>query len=503
MVLPRSNSLVVFLSPLLCLSCVSPMLTKHVKDEDRGNVQTRIPAEMNNSSSHELDRQIERFLEKSLPRMACNISVETPGAIIASPARKKPNYYFHWIRDSALVVDSMSRLLTYVRGTENEKRLRGHILDFVTFSEKLQGIPTRHGPGEVRFHVDGTPDTSDWPQPQYDGPALRALALLKYLNEDGNSLDAETRARTTRVIKRDLNSVAETYDKEGYDLWEFARGYHFFTRLVQLGALERGIEEFQGQAPNSWREAKIALEKAVSKHWSNKHGLISYFGHQKDLYHNAIPERRDAYDSSASLAILHADIKSGLFDVLDEHVWITLWKQQSHFSSAFPMNKKRPRGPGIGRDPWDDYYGGNSFFFLTAAFSELKFRTAERLRSVEGELVASDRRYETLQHALQSPVGHGERFALPNPELAVAFEREGTEFLKTMLDVIPADGAVAEQFGKSDGRPVSARDLTWSYASILTAILQREAYERSTVDFRKFEFTCPTKISSMVHESKH
>jgi glucoamylase len=469
------------------------MQAKRAKDEDRISAQTRVPAEMNKSSSHELDRQIERFLEKSLPRMACNISVETPGAIIASPARKKPNYYFHWIRDSALVAESMSRLLPYVRGTENENRLRRHMLDFVTFSERLQGTPTRHGPGEVRFHVDGRPDMSDWPQPQYDGPALRALALLKYFNDDRAYLDGATQLRIKRVIQKDLESVAKTYDKEGYDLWEFARGYHFFTRLVQLGALERGIEEFQSETPETWREAKVALENAVAKHWSNKHGLISYFGRQKDIYHNAIPERRDAYDSSASLAILHADIKSELFDVMDERAWITLWKQQSHFGAAFPMNKKRSHGPGIGRDPWDDYYGGNPWFFVTAAFAELKFKTAVQLRSATGELVVSDLRYETLQHALEGPVLLGERFTLPSPTLATAFEHEGSEFLKTMLDVIPTDGAIAEQFDKNDGRPVSARDLTWSYASILTAILQREAYERSTVDFKNFEFVCPKK----------
>jgi glucoamylase len=235
------------------------------------------------------------------------------------------------------------------------------------------------------------------------------------------------------------------------------------------------------------------LENAVAKHWSNKHGLISYFGRQKDIYHNAIPERRDAYDSSASLAILHADIKSELFDVMDERAWITLWKQQSHFGAAFPMNKKRSHGPGIGRDPWDDYYGGNPWFFVTAAFAELKFKTAVQLRSATGELVVSDLRYETLQHALEGPVLLGERFTLPSPTLATAFEHEGSEFLKTMLDVIPTDGAIAEQFDKNDGRPVSARDLTWSYASILTAILQREAYERSTVDFKNFEFVCPKK----------
>ena len=33
---------------------------------------------------------------------------------------------------------------------------------------------------------------------------------------------------------------------------------------------------------------------------------------------------------------------------------------------------------------------------------------------------------------------------------------------------------MAEQFGRDDGAPLSARDLTWSYAAFLTAIARRE-----------------------------
>jgi glucoamylase len=75
--------------------------------------------------------------------------------------------------------------------------------------------------------------------------------------------------------------------------------------------------------------------------------------------------------------------------------------------------------------------------------------------------------------------------------LAGSFAREGDAFLETILEVVPADGGLAEQFSKLDGSPVSARDLSWSYASVLTAILQREEWSRSSVDFSKIEFTCP------------
>ena len=38
----------------------------------------------------------------------------------------------------------------------------------------------------------------------------------------------------------------------------------------------------------------------------------------------------------------------------------------------------------------------------------------------------------------------------------------------------PADGGLAEQFDRNTGSPLSARDLTWSYASALTAFSARK-----------------------------
>jgi glucoamylase len=38
----------------------------------------------------------------------------------------------------------------------------------------------------------------------------------------------------------------------------------------------------------------------------------------------------------------------------------------------------------------------------------------------------------------------------------------------------PSNGALAEQYSKNDGHPLSAVDLTWSYASALTAFDARK-----------------------------
>ena len=38
----------------------------------------------------------------------------------------------------------------------------------------------------------------------------------------------------------------------------------------------------------------------------------------------------------------------------------------------------------------------------------------------------------------------------------------------------PDDVSLAEQFSRNDGRPISARDLTWSYVAFLTAYNARK-----------------------------
>lgn len=46
-------------------------------------------------------------------------------------------------------------------------------------------------------------------------------------------------------------------------------------------------------------------------------------------------------------------------------------------------------------------------------------------------------------------------------------------FVAIVAKYTPDDGGLAEQYSKSDGKPLSAADLTWSYASALTAFRAR------------------------------
>lgn len=446
----------------------------------------------NAQASDKLNSKIQHMLEHSFPRLACNMSVGDPGAVIASPENKAPDYYFHWVRDSALIVDSLNRLIPKVEGTATQERLHQYFADFSRFSEKLQNTKSQYKDGEVRFLVDGGVDNSEWPRPQHDGPALRALALMHYLESNEKKIPGKTVAQMRKVIRRDLASVVRHYNDKGFDLWEYSNGFHFYTRMVQLSALERGQRFF---GPNlQWKGAAGSLRRKLDRHWSEKQGVILFNdGLATDDKGKPIPRWETRHDTSVALAVNHAALEGDGYGNLDPRIWTTLEKLENYFRTDFPVNKNRQLGPAVGRHPGDGYYGGNAFFFLTSAFSEHNLRIAREFENGKGTFVADAKRLPTLRRVLGREVKEGEVFTLPNKELAQAFTRNGEAFLETMLDSIPADGMVAEQLNKVDGSPASARDLSWSYTSILAAMLQREENHPSGVDFKKIEFKCPTE----------
>ena len=72
-------------------------------------------------------------------------------------------------------------------------------LQFVRDDEELRAIAGDRVLGEPRFNPDATLDISKWSRPQHDGPALRALVLMRYWPVDGpRSRDPRRHARLDR-----------------------------------------------------------------------------------------------------------------------------------------------------------------------------------------------------------------------------------------------------------------------------------------------------------------
>lgn len=54
--------------------------------------------------------------------------------------------------------------------------------------------------------------------------------------------------------------------------------------------------------------------------------------------------------------------------------------------------------------------------------------------------------------------------------LTNAVKAYADSFVAVVAKYTPSNGGLAEQYSRSNGVPVSAVDLTWSYASVLTAV---------------------------------
>jgi len=53
--------------------------------------------------------------------------------------------------------------------------------------------------------------------------------------------------------------------------------------------------------------------------------------------------------------------------------------------------------------------------------------------------------------------------------LTASIKAYADSFVAVAAKYTPSDGGLSEQYSRSDGSPVSATDLTWSYAALLTA----------------------------------
>jgi len=441
--------------------------------------------------------RVEAELARALPRMACNLSPRkektalvridgqetkvqikpAAGSVSASPNTDNPDYYFHWNRDSALTVRSLLALLPKVEGQPAADSIRAFLADFVRFSEKLQASETPYGLGEVRFNLDGSVDESPWSRPQHDGPALRALAMMDLLALGDAAGDGETRRVALLVLKADLDHLSYAFEAKSYDLWEISFGHHFFTRLVQLYALERGAREWPRLARREWSKAAVSLRKDLASHWSEADGFYHFSaGKVSNWEGDEVREVGGGRDASAILAVNSAGFTFGEFSLTDPRALASAASVEEYFRGAYPWNRDHQRAPAIGRHPGDDYYGGNPWFVLTSAYAELYYRLSHELREGDRPFAVTRDNRAFLGLALGRQLFLGQdirRDGALAQELAQALRDKGDGFMATMLDAVGSDGAMAEQFSKEDAKPISADDLTWSYSAFLSAALAR------------------------------
>ena len=76
-------------------------------------------------------------------------------------------------------------------------------------------------------------------RPQNDGPALRGIMLYKIIELFQYKYDVIIKNMITPILIKDLKYIIENYKEVSFDLWEENKGWHFYTRMVQLKFFQR------------------------------------------------------------------------------------------------------------------------------------------------------------------------------------------------------------------------------------------------------------------------
>ena len=417
----------------------------------------------------------------SLKNLFKNISPlgTSPGVVVASPSQQNPDYWYHWVRDAALVMDLIVDQYLKSQNPELKARYLNAIWDYVNFSHLNQHTPTPSGgPGEPKFHVDGKAFVGPWGRPQNDGPALRALTLIKFARALISETKAEEAWRLFGIIKYDLEFVSHHWTEPCFDLWEEIKGQHFYTLIVQYqsmisGAAYVSLVGDSGAAQWYLEQAK-KMENVLERHWDKRNSYILSTLNRV----GGIDYKKSNLDASVILGVLHANTDS-VFAVDDPRVESSLLRLKQTFKALYSINQSGPEGVGIGRYPEDKYDGysssgeGNPWILITNGFAEYYYRLAKRYQERGMILVTplNQSFFKDLGFNLSN--GNLKKEDRVFKSLIERLRAEGDQYFIRVKYHVDSDGQMSEQMNRWSGFLQGARDLTWSYASFLTALSHR------------------------------
>ncbi|ASQ46012.1 glycoside hydrolase family 15 protein [Legionella clemsonensis] len=387
-------------------------------------------------------------------------NITDTGAVIASPSRYYPDYYYDWVRDAAITMDLIETWYEKDKKPEDKARL----VNYVHWVEKAQHqtdtLPGQDILGEPKFYLDGRAYDGPWGRPQNDGPALRALTLIRFAHSliknnelpyvqahlYGGGLDPESMG----AIKMDLEYIAHHWQEKNYDLWEEVYGDHFFTVMVQRKALIEGAklarELNEASTAAFYEEQARLMEERLNQHIDQDRAII-----QATLAPHPGPQKTNELDSAVMLGVLLGYTENNPFLPTNPYVRNTADALREQFKMLYPINDNYTDALLFGRYPGDTYDGyrndglGNPWFILTATMAEYYYKVAAML--------PADRKHQAF---------------------IKANVKQGDHYLRLIKQYAP-DLTMSEQINLNTGIQQGANSLTWSYVAVLRAINLRES----------------------------
>ncbi|KAK9236673.1 Six-hairpin glycosidase-like protein [Lipomyces kononenkoae] len=429
-----------------------------------------------------------------------------PGVVVASPSHDHPDYFYHWVRDGAITI----RVLVDEYAKSGSASVKTIIDAYVDNVRTTQWTPNpsgqfgRGGLGEPKFEVDGRAFVGTWGRPQRDGPALRAITLISYtraLQDRGASIDSLRYLYD--LIKPDLEYVSKFWASPGFDLWEEQEGLHFFTAMVQYKALFLGKDislDFNDDGAARWyRTQSNGLKQFLLSFWDEERGYLV----------ETLASPRSGLDTAILLGAIHGGSET-VFPIYSDSMIATLQALVADMLARYPINEQDsfdsdsfPSAVGIGRYPEDVYSGGdlgdsglgNPWFLCTASVAHTLYGLVEHLALSNSGLTITNLTADFYLPLLSptpeikpeycdfSATGMWSRSApilrfapgsRENEQVITNIMHYADGFLRVVRKHADGDGNMSEQFDRNTGFMRGARQLTWSFESVFSAIEMRE-----------------------------
>jgi glucoamylase len=408
-------------------------------------------------------------------------TVSAPGCVLASPTYPYPpvpdgepgpqNYLFNWVRDAAIAAFELAAPSAPLPAAERAQRLG----DYVSFAQICHDNPANDGQWDdyarACFTIEGKP--RPWGN-QGDGPALQTLALL----ESFPLIDAAHQATARDLVAANVDFLLTAYQRPTVSLWEEESGGSFFARAVQLRCFQAVQTNTIGYvAPAAVADGVTWLTQALARHWSEGDGYYLTF---EPPWQPTPGKNHDPYDPNIDIVLgaLYGTVPAGDGGdpFLDPKLLASaaairaVWTQSPQ---SYEINGKdageQQLGPLLGRYPSDYYDGdtndpqtpGHPWALCTSAFAEFYYRVAaaiEAANAVPADPLVGD----FLQQA-----GAG---ADRTPAAVAGALRTAAEKMLRVLIFHSDNLELSEQFDRYSGFERSLANLTWSYASFLSAV---------------------------------
>ncbi|KAH7407331.1 Six-hairpin glycosidase-like protein [Cadophora sp. MPI-SDFR-AT-0126] len=448
------------------------------------------PSRVQEREAEILKRSVDSFIATESPialrNMLCNIGSDgacVPGAksgvVIAGPGKANPDYFYTWTRDSALtfkcIVDTFVSSYSASLQTEIENYVTAQAY-LQTVSNPSGGLSTG-GLGEPKYNADLSAFTGSWGRPQRDGPALRATALITYSKWlINNGYTSTVNSLVWPVIQNDLSYVTQYWNQTGFDLWEEVSGSSFFTVAAQHRALVEGsaLAKLLGKTCTYCDSQAPQVLCFLQRFWGSSQGYVI-----ANINQNSGRSGKDANTILGSIHLFDptATCDATTFQPCSDRALANHKVVTDSFRSIYTINSGIPQGTAVsvGRYPEDSYYGGNPWYLNTLAAAEQLY-DALYTWNRQGSITITSTSLAFFKDLVSSAaVGTYASSTSTYTTLYNAVKTYADGYVNVVATYAQSNGSLSEQFSRSNGVPLSAYDLTWSYAAFLTAAERRAA----------------------------